>query len=210
MISDVLPLIVLLAVVLAAVLWRDIARARRDARRAAEAPPAKPHAKPQVKPQTNKLNKQLMKLPAKPADQPQTSFRPEVLVDGSNVMHWQDNLAQLDTLRMVVDEIVLMGYRPGVIFDASAGYKLFGRYRDDWFMAQALGLDAVQVLVVPKGEPADRFLLAVSRLRSAPIVTNDRYRGWLAEFPEVAQPGRLLRGGFREGRVWLNLDDFAG
>lgn len=130
-------------------------------------------------------------------------------MDGSNVMHWKDNLPQLETLRHVVQDLEIKGYRPGVIFDATAGYKLFDRYRDDHFMAQALGLPEAQVLVVPKGEVADRFLLLVARERGAPIVTNDRYRDWLGDFPEAAEPGRLIRGGFRNGRFWLDLDPVA-
>ena len=41
----------------------------------------------------------------------------------------------------------------------------------------------------------------------APIVTNDRYRDWAGEYPEIAEPGRLIRGGYRDGVLWL--DDIA-
>lgn len=135
--------------------------------------------------------------------------RVEVLVDGSNVMHWQDNAPQLASLQLVVSELTAKGYTPGVIFDANAGYKLFGQYRDDFYMARCLGLPAEQVLVVPKGQPADRFLLELSRRRQAPIVTRDRYRDWAEAFPEVDEPGRLIQGGFREGRPWIDLDRVA-
>lgn len=128
----------------------------------------------------------------------------EILVDGSNVMWWHDELPRLDTLIAVVTHLQRKGFRPGVIFDASAGHRLFGRYRDDAFVAAALGLSVEQVLVVPKGEVADRFLLGVARDRNLSIITNDRYREWLEDFPEAGAPGRLLRGGFRAGRLWLD------
>ena len=133
----------------------------------------------------------------------------EVLVDGSNVMHWQDNEPSLESLQRVVNDLTSKGYRPGVIFDATVGHRLFGRYRDDYYMSLCLGLPTEQVFVVPKGQSADRFLLEASRKRSAPIVTCDRYREWAQDFPEVDEPGRLIKGGFREGRLWVDLDRVA-
>jgi hypothetical protein len=94
--------------------------------------------------------------------------------------------------------------------DANAGYKLFDRYRDHRFMAQALGLPEAQVLVVPKGETADRSLLKMARGRGVPILTNDRFLDWTGAYPEVVARGRLIRGGLREGTVWLDLDPVAG
>ncbi len=164
MISDFLPLIVLLALVFALLLWRDRGK-RRPARRAGR----------------------------------------DILVDGSNVMHWQDNAPALATIRAVVEVLKARGFAPGVIFDANAGYLLFGRYRDDFYLAQRLGLPEAQVLVVPKGEPADRFLLQVARERGLAIVTNDRYRDWREAHPEVGQPGRLIRGGVTGGQVSLEM-----
>lgn len=38
-------------------------------------------------------------------------------------------------------------------------------------------------------------------------MTNDRYRDWQADFPEVAAPGFLIRGGVRDGAVWLQDRD---
>ena len=130
----------------------------------------------------------------------------DILVDGSNVMYWRDNLPSLSTIREVVDELKARGLTPGVIFDANVGYLLFGRYRHDAFLAKSLGLPAAHVLVVPKGEPADRFLLLVSRERGLPIVTNDRYRDWREAHSEVGEPGRLVRGNFQQGRIHLEMD----
>lgn len=146
----------------------------------------------------------LRPAPAKPG-----KSRPEILIDGSNAMHWKDNVPALETIRLVVRTAEDLGYMPGVIFDANAGYKLFGTWRGDRAMAAFLALPEAQVLVVPKGEPADRFLLTVSRRRGSPIVTNDRFRDWVEHFPEVSDPGRLIRGGFRAGRLWLDLDPAA-
>jgi len=51
---------------------------------------------------------------------------------------------------------------------------------------------------------ADSYLLTVARDDNAPIVTNDRYRDWADDFPEIARPGRLIRGGYRNGTLWLD------
>ena len=71
-------------------------------------------------------------------------------------------------------------------------------------MAAHLGLPIDQVLVVPKGTPADLVLLATDRDLGAPIVTNDRYRDWAEAHPEVKTPGLLIRGGYQNGQLWLD------
>lgn len=129
--------------------------------------------------------------------------RRSIVVDGSNIMHWKDETPRLDTLREVVRSLAEQGYQPGVIFDANAGYKLAGRYMDDRPLARALGLPPDRVLVVPKGEPADPVILTAARDLGAVVLSNDRFRDWAADFPEVVQPGHLRRGGYRDGMLWL-------
>ena len=127
-----------------------------------------------------------------------------ILIDGSNVMHWKDNTPQIATLREVITHLRGLGFAPGVIFDANAGYLLTGKYKHDHAMAKYLGLAEDWVMVVPKGTIADSYLLTVARDVDAPIVTNDRYRDWAGEYPEIAQPGRLIRGGYRDGALWID------
>lgn len=129
-----------------------------------------------------------------------------ILVDGSNVMHWRDGTPQLTTLREVLTELTDRGFRPGIIFDANAGYKLAGGYRHHSAMGVMLGLPEARVMVVPKGESADKTILTAARDMRARIVTNDRYRDWADAYPEVKEPGRMIRGGYRDGRLWLDLD----
>jgi hypothetical protein len=133
-----------------------------------------------------------------------------ILVDGSNVMHWKDGAPEIATLRAVVDRLRDMGFNPGVVFDANAGYKVAGRYLDDAPLADLLDLPADRVLVVPKGTQADTILLRAARDMGARIVTNDRYRDWAEAHPEVARPGHLIRGGFRDGQLWLALEAEMG
>ena len=118
-------------------------------------------------------------------------------------MHWQGGEPNIQVVQKLVQALDKSGYQPGVIFDANAGYKLFDRYLDDAPLADALGLPEEQVLVSPKGEPADIFLLNAARDMGAAIVTNDRFRDWVEDFPEFAEPGRLIRGGYRKGAPYL-------
>jgi len=131
--------------------------------------------------------------------------RPVLLIDGSNAMYWHDNEPRLDTLRAVVRAVEAAGFRPGVMLDANAGYLLTGRYRHHHAFGEMLGLREADVMVVPKGNPADVWLLRAARDMNARIVTNDRYRDWLDDYPEFAEPGRLIRGGWRDGKPWFDL-----
>ncbi len=129
-----------------------------------------------------------------------------VVIDGSNVMHWDGEEPKLRTVQTVVEALKSMGFEPGVVFDANAGYKLVGRYLDDRHFARLLNLPADRVLVVPKGQPADPTILAAARDVGGKVVTNDRFLDWAGDFPEVAEQGHLVRGGYRDGEVWLDDD----
>lgn len=126
-----------------------------------------------------------------------------ILVDGSNVMHWEQNTPKLAPLLRVIERLRTLGYVPGIVFDANAGWKLFGRYMDDDDLAHLLQLQRDQVFVVPKGTQADPFLLSVARDLKARIVTNDRYRDWAETYPEVQERGFLVQGEMRGAKVWL-------
>jgi hypothetical protein len=137
------------------------------------------------------------------AAQPPIDDRQIVLIDGSNVIYWMDNTPQLAPLLQVVQDLSRRGMKPGVVFDANVGYKLMGKFLGERDLSRLLSLPRDQILVVPKGTQADPFLLETARDLKARIVTNDRYRDWTDRFPDVAQPGTLITGEMRDGRVWL-------
>ncbi len=134
---------------------------------------------------------------------PATSPLGQILVDGSNVMFWDGEVPKIETILRVIGTLHDKGYETGVIFDANVGYKLFGRFHGEGEMANLLLLPKNNVIVVPRGTPADEYLLSAARQFGARIVTNDRYRDWIGQFPELSTPGYLLRGGVRAGRVWV-------
>lgn len=128
-----------------------------------------------------------------------------IVLDGSNIMHWKDGKPQVETVRGVVAYLKAQGFSPGVVFDANAGHLLFGKYLHHGAMGRQIGLAEDRVMVVNKGTPADPTILAAARDLGARIVTNDRYADWSATHPEVRETGHLVRGGYREGRLWLDL-----
>lgn len=132
-----------------------------------------------------------------------------IVIDGSNVMHWNGETPDLETLREVIAALRAEGYQPGVIFDANAGYKFRDRYLDDRHFATLLNLPGDRVLVVAKGEQADPTILAAARDLKAKVITNDRYRDWTTDFPEVQTPGHLVRGGYRDGQLWFDRQALA-
>jgi hypothetical protein len=140
------------------------------------------------------------------------AFEPDprrLIVDGSNVMHWRDNQPDLATLRAVLLRLTAMGYVPEVTFDANAGYLVAGGFKNGAGFADLLGLPRHRVQVVPKGTIADIHILRAARQMQSPIISNDRYRDWEGEHPEIRMPGRLIRGGWANGRVWVDIDAFA-
>ncbi len=131
---------------------------------------------------------------------------PWIVVDGSNVMYWRDGTVQVATVREVLGALAARGFVAGAVFDANAGYLLAGRYLDHGALGRLVGLPEDRVMVVNKGEVADRIVLQAARDLGARIVSNDRYRDWADDFPEVAEPGLLVRGGYRAGELWLDLE----
>ncbi len=151
----------------------------------------------------------LVFLPRKPS-KPRPQRKPKlpqvsILVDGSNVMHWKNETPQIATVQAVVQALKARGFAPGVMFDANVGYKIGDSYKCDWELARLLDLPSDHVFVVPGGTPADPYLLNAARELNARIVTRDRFRDWVEAHPEVAEPGFLIRGGYRDsGELWLD------
>ena len=128
-----------------------------------------------------------------------------IILDGSNIMHWKGNGADIAAVQDAIRCLSEQGYTPGVVFDANVGYKISDHYKGEPELARLLDLPVDRVMVVAKGTPADEVILAAARDHNAQIVTNDRFRDWTDQHPEIAKEGYLVRGGYRSGRLWLDL-----
>lgn len=129
-----------------------------------------------------------------------------MILDGSNVMHWKGGAPDIATVRDVMNHLSALGLTPGVVFDANVGYKVDDRYLSDRDLSRRLGVPRERIMVVPKGRPADPMILDAARDLKAKIVTNDRFRDWEETYPEAREPGRLVRGGYKDGALWLDLE----
>lgn len=129
-----------------------------------------------------------------------------IVVDGSNVLHWEENAPDLASVRHVVDILKEEGYDPLVWFDANVGYKIGTAYMGPGVLADRLGLSRRHVFVADKGMPADPLLLEDAEALGARVVTNDRYRDWEEEFPRIREEGFLVRGYIRGDVVGLEWE----
>ena len=130
-----------------------------------------------------------------------------IILDGSNIMHWTDGQPDLRPVRDVLRTLRARGIAPSIVFDANAGYKLEGQYKNDTALARSLGIPRDRVMVVPRGTTADEVILRAARDLNVPIISNDRFRDWHDAHPEVTRQGRLVRGGYRKGTLWLALPE---
>lgn len=132
------------------------------------------------------------------APAPAITAKTHVLIDGSNVIHWRVN-AGLDTapsLRPLTEVLAMIakeGKRAGVIFDATAGYHLLGRYLDDADLKTVLP-EAADVFVVPKGTKADDFLIDMAKRKGLRIISNDRFRDHPDHHRITKQRGEIVNG----------------
>jgi len=134
-----------------------------------------------------------------------TGRAPWIAVDGSNVLYWQDETPSLQTVRLVVDALKRRGMKPVVWFDANVGYLVGDRYLGPSPLARSFGLSVRQVIVAPKGTPADPMVIEGARSLNARIVSKDRFRDWQDQFPEVRDADSFLRGSIENGALRLDV-----
>lgn len=109
-----------------------------------------------------------------------------VLVDGSNVAHSTEGEgAQVSNIVAIRDKLREEGLEPIIVVDAALRHQI-----DDANRYEQL-VDAGEVRQAPAGTDADYFILAFARELNASIVSNDRFRDRLKEFPEVRD--RVIR-----------------
>ena len=132
------------------------------------------------------------------------------VVYGSHVMHWLEGKVSVGPVKQVLGQLRGRGFTPVVLFDASAGHKLFGHYMDDADLARALQISAASVFVVPKGATADPAILQIAQSRNAMVVSNDYFRDWVESHPIAADRDRFIRGKVSGeavtiyARIWAN------
>jgi Zc3h12a-like Ribonuclease NYN domain len=109
-----------------------------------------------------------------------------VLVDGSNVAHsTEGERPQLANIVAVRQKLAEEGREPIVVVDASLRHQIDDRAGYEQLVDEGI------VRQAPAGTDADYFLLSFARELDARIVSNDRFRDRMKQFPESID--RLVR-----------------
>ncbi len=127
------------------------------------------------------------------------------VIDGSNLIYWKPDECSLVPVQEAIVLLRKAGFTPCVIFDANAGYLVADRYMDGGTFARRLGLKERHAHVVPRGEPADPFILQLARESEGIVVSRDKFRDWAGAFSAETARERLVPGGYRDGRLWLDF-----
>lgn len=109
-----------------------------------------------------------------------------VLVDGSNVAHsTEGDQAQLSNILAVRDKLTEEGLEPVIVVDAALRHQIDNPQKYEQLVDEGV------VRQAPAGTDADYFILSFARELDARIVSNDRFRDRLKQFPDVQD--RLIR-----------------
>jgi hypothetical protein len=109
-----------------------------------------------------------------------------VLVDGSNVAHSiEGEPPHVANLVAVREKLREEGLEPIIVADAALRHQI-----DDPRSYEKM-IDEGMVRQAPAGTDADYFILSFARELNASIVSNDRFRDRMKQFPEVRD--RVIR-----------------
>jgi len=115
-----------------------------------------------------------------------------ILIDGSNVLFWQGGQAVVDVPELVVRALRARRFVPVIYFDNTISRHL-GKGQ----------LEALEILgdvvIAPAGTAADTLLLDACGKGKLQIVSNDHYRDWRQQYPEL-QSKWLVTGSVGKGR----------
>jgi hypothetical protein len=108
------------------------------------------------------------------------------IVDGSNVAHsTEGGPPHVANLLIVRDKLVEEGLEPIIVADAALRHQI-----DDTRQYEQM-IDDGLVRQAPAGTDADYFILSFARELRASIVSNDRFRDRIKQFPEAKE--RVIR-----------------
>jgi hypothetical protein len=109
-----------------------------------------------------------------------------VLVDGSNVAYAvEGEPPRVTNIIAIRDKLREEGFEPIIVADAALRHSI-----DDPKQYEQL-IEAGQVRQAPAGTDADYFILSFARELSASVVSNDRFRDRIKQFPEARD--RVIR-----------------
>ena len=117
-----------------------------------------------------------------------------VVIDGANVAYEERSAGgkpKLSNLLNVRNELEGRGFEAVIIVDASLNYDI-----DDQKQLETL-IQSQQVRQVPAGTDADYFIIQLADQFNARVVTNDRYKDYLDDYPWITDrrlPYMIVKG----------------
>ena len=109
-----------------------------------------------------------------------------VLVDGSNVAHSiEGEPPHVANLMVIREKLREEGLEPIIVADAALRHQI-----DDQQCYEKM-IDDGMVRQAPAGTDADYFILSFARELNACVVSNDRFRDRIKQFPEIRD--RVIR-----------------
>jgi len=109
-----------------------------------------------------------------------------VLVDGSNVAHSiEGEPPHVASLMVIREKLREEGLEPIIVADAALRHQI-----DDQQCYEKM-IDDGMVRQAPAGTDADYFILSFARELNACVVSNDRFRDRIKQFPEIRD--RVIR-----------------
>lgn len=98
------------------------------------------------------------------------------VIDGSNVMFWQDGSPpDLNNVRLVIEKIKPFCKNILVVFDPSYRHKVSMPEITADELSEILGVEKNFITIAPAGAAADDLILQIANERRGVVVTNDRY-----------------------------------
>lgn len=102
------------------------------------------------------------------------------IIDGSNVAHsTEGERPRLENITLVWNELEAEGYEPVAVVDAALRHQIDERERFEELVEQG------KIKQAPAGTDADYFILAFARELEGVVVSNDRFKDRLKDFPEA-------------------------
>ncbi|MDT5293747.1 MAG: hypothetical protein QOJ76_627 [Acidobacteriota bacterium] len=123
-----------------------------------------------------------------------SSGKEVIVIDGANVAYEEKSAGgkpKLANLLKVRRELEERGFEAVILVDASLKYDI-----DDQSQLETL-IQSQQVRQVPAGTDADFFIIQFADQLNALVVTNDRYKDYVEQYPWISErrlPYMIVKG----------------
>jgi hypothetical protein len=130
----------------------------------------------------------------------------KIVVDGSNFVYENKKLDQsgewrpdIEGIELIRVKLMVEGFRAVIVVDASLRHKIPPADR----ARLEVWLNEGRVIQSPPGITADRVILQYAESNNLRVITNDKFREYVEEFPWIKDRGRFINCKIINGDVQL-------